>query len=361
MLNAIDIPEAFLEPESESLAPMAEGLRAIVPLPPEADWEKLERESSRHRVLLIRTTAVIAISTVISIGGALLLHALFAGLVVVGVYFPWLVPAAKGGRMLAGAPDLGGSPGGFTILGDGPDDNAPSSELPPSPGSETFAAMRAIPAAPPLPEATSAQMAADVSAPLAPLPPTPGLGEVHIAPPVRALAASTATDLVVSPPAAGIAGAPSAQPAPTRGTGAGNGGGDADEPVFGLLKGDGSGGRGAGGTGAGFGGGRGGGIDRGLSAADRQAMVLNQASEGADYTLPPKYQNHPPARSVQLILTIAADGSITAVKIDQSCGITEVDELLRDYVLATFRFSPAFRAGKAISSEFPLEFSFQPF
>jgi hypothetical protein len=35
--------------------------------------------------------------------------------------------------------------------------------------------------------------------------------------------------------------------------------------------------------------------------------------------------------------------------------------MLRDYVLATFRFSPAFRAGKAVSSEFPLEFSFQPF
>jgi len=362
MRNAMEIPEAFLEPESESLAPTAEGLRAIVPVPPEADWEKLERESSRHRVLLIRTTAVIAVSTVISIGGALLLHALFASLVVIGLYFPWLVPASKGGGLLAGIPDLGGSPGGFTILGDGPDDNAPPSDLPPSPGSVTFVSMPAIPAAPPLPELTSAQMAADISAPLTPLtplPPTPGLGEVHIAPPIRTLPAGTATDLVVSPP--GIAGAPSTQPAPTRGTGTGNGGGDADDPILGLGKGDGSGGKGAGGTGSGVGQGRGSGIERGLSAADRQAMVLNQASAGANFALPLKYQTHPPERPVQFILTIAADGSIAAVKIDQSCGITEVDELLRDYVQAAFRFSPAFRAGKAVSSEFPLEFSFQPF
>jgi hypothetical protein len=247
-------------------------------------------------------------------------------------------------------------------LGDGPEDNAPPSELRPSPGSVVFSAMPAIPAAPPLPEATSAQMAADISAPLAalaPLPLTPGLGEVHITPSVRALPAGAGTDLVVSPP--GIAGAPSTQPAPARGTGAGDGGGDADEPIFGLVKGDGTGGKGAGGTGSGLGRGRGGGIDRGFSAADRPAMALNQASEGANFTLPQKYQIHPPEHPTQFSLTIAADGSIASVKVDQSCGIAEVDALLRDYVLATFRFSPAFRAGKAVSSDFPLEFSFQPF
>jgi hypothetical protein len=356
MLGAIDIPDAFLEPESESLAPSAAGLRAIVPVPPEADWEKLERESSRHRVLLIRTSAVIAVSTVISVGGALLLHALFAGLVVVGVYFPWAVPSARGGTLLAGAPDMGGSPGGFTVLGDGPDDNAPPSDLPPSPGSQTLRLIAAIPAAPPLPDVTSAQLAAQITTPEAPLPPTPGLGEVHIAPPLRALPANG--DLTVAPP--GIAGAPSAQPSPTRGTGTGNGGGDEDR-IYGISKGDGTGGKGAGGSGSGSGGGRGSGIDRGLSAADRQAMPLNQTSAGANFTLPLKYQLHPPERPVQFILTIAADGSITSVKIDKSCGITEIDEMLRDYVLATFRFSPAFSSGKAISSEFPLEFSFQPF
>jgi len=53
--------------------------------------------------------------------------------------------------------------------------------------------------------------------------------------------------------------------------------------------------------------------------------------------------------------------SISDITLEGSCGIAEVDQLVRSYVLADFRFSPEYRDGKPVASVFPLEVPFKPF
>jgi TonB family protein len=338
----------------------------VVPPPPAADIQKLEETAARHRVLILRGGAVIAITTLISVGGALLIHALAAGVLVVGFWFPsWIGFNAAGRSNRAGPPDSGGAPGGFSILGDGPDDNAPPApQLAEILGNSPTGTGGLPVRLPSLPEPTAAQMAAQLAAPTEPLPVFSGdLGTVALA---RVTPQSVVPDtLVVAPPSAPLAGleqplAGGTRGLPARGTGAGDGGGD-DERIFPLLKGDGSGGSGAGGFGTGTGRGRGSGIDRGLSAADRQPQLLTMNSGVTDFSLPLKYQLKPPEKSVRVTIAVAADGSIRSVTLVQSCGITEVDQMACDYVKTSFRFSPAYRAGKAVPFDFPFEFSFKPF
>src|SRR5204863_8312854 len=93
-------------------------LADVVPPPPGADVDKLERTAARHRVLIFRGGAVIALTTIVSVGGALLIHAVAAGVLVIGFWFPsWSGVRPGGHSNIAGPVDAGGSPGGFTILG----------------------------------------------------------------------------------------------------------------------------------------------------------------------------------------------------------------------------------------------------
>ncbi len=348
---ATEIPEAFGEAEAESTASVVRDLRAVVPAQAEADVGELERVAARHRVLLIRTGAVIAVSTVISVTGALFFHAVLGGIIIIGVWFPNWVGLAKGAQVLARPADMGGSPGGFTMLGLGPDDNAPPAERAPvMPGVPVRGPAEALPQ---LPEASSAQMAAAPFMRAEPLfSTTSDLGTALVNPPPERLpsvpgvrvAAPGATPTAES----AVSGVPGM---PARGTGMGNGGGDEDRIIDPFSKrGDGSGGTGSGGIGRGIGSGRGNGIDRGMSAADRPAQLLNQSSNAPSLTLPMKYQMRPPEKDVMLCIALAADGTITSVKVEQSCGYAEVDEIVREHVLATYRFSPEYQGGKAVDS-----------
>jgi hypothetical protein len=240
------------------------------------------------------------------------------------------------------------------VLGDGPEDNAP-------PAAEVPTAARVLPASvavglpgvsdlPPLPERPAVVRATEMAAPLMPALPSMGLGTVQVSG-GRSGAQLPETSAVTGEGARGAAGAG------PRGTDAGDGGGDEDRPL-GLFRGDGNGGRGGGGRGRGMGSGRGNGIDRGMSAADRGPQVLSLGAGGSKFTLPMKYQAKPPQKSVGLVLTIAADGTISKAQIEQSCGIRELDEFVRDWVMASCQFSPARRGGKAVEDEFHFELSF---
>ncbi|HEY4330193.1 MAG TPA: energy transducer TonB, partial [Phycisphaerae bacterium] len=343
MRGTAEFPEAFTEEEEEAAAPMPRQLRAVVPQAASGDLEQLQQESSRHRVLLLRGGAVIAVTTVISIGGALFIHAIFAGIIVLGVWFPWLAPA-RGNNASPGPADKGGASGGFTILGSGPDDNAAPSLTPASLlGQHGPISPPADATLPPLPEVTSAQIASQLATPELLLPAiNSDMGNVIITPAPEPIAAPAA--LLVAPPSAP---APSIAPsnaslagttgAPARGTTSGDGGGE-DDHVFGLLKGDGSNNWGAGGSGKGKGSGNGDGIDRGMSAADRDPALLNLTPGAAmEFTIPLKYQLKPPPKSVRLVITILPDGKVGNIKLAQSCGVPDIDQLVLAYA-ANFQF-----------------------
>jgi hypothetical protein len=197
-----------------------------------------------------------------------------------------------------------------------------------------------LPALTPLPEADSRQAAAQMMQASAPELPVSPLGSVR-------------TEVKV-PFTGGVGEAPgglAGRPGEARGgSGKSEGGaGEGEEPAFDLVT----------GGGRNRGNGRGNGIDRGAST-DRQPQLLTFAAN-SDFTLPMKYQFHPPEKSVKFKITVAADGAISEVKLDQSCGVEDIDTLARAYVIANLRFSPAYRAGKAVEGEFPFEISFKPF
>jgi TonB family protein len=326
------------------------GLLDIVPHPPGADREKLEQIAAHHRVLILRGGAVIAITTVISVGGALLIHALAAGVLVIGFWFPAWVGFHPGGKSnLAGPPDTGGSAGGFSILGDGPDANAPPAPQLAEIFGNSPSGAGGLPAhLPVLPESTPSPTAARLAATAEPLPVVSGdLGSVMIV--GVAAAPALPEGLAVAPPTAVVTG-PADQTGggirgqPARGTGEGDGGGDADR-IFPLLKGDGTGGPGGGGRGTGSGGGRGSGIDRGMSAADKKAQQLDT---GPGFSLPPPLQMKPPEKDVTVKVHIGADGNITDVTVVESSGIKEVDQAACDCVKAFFKYSPAYKSGKPV-------------
>lgn len=357
-MGATEIVEAFGEIPEEVTAPVALGLREVVPAPPHVEAEQLAAVSARHRVLLVRAGAVVAITTLISVGGALLIHMLLAGVIALGFWFPGKLPGDKRGAALPGIADVGGSPGGFTMLGNGPDDNAPPApEAPKVIGNPSPGMTGALPS---LPDTLSPPSPALPAIAALPAPALPDLSGTFQPPQVAPAAAPASLRVQVASPGTADAGTPSLNPGmPARGTDAGDGGGEEDR-MMSLVKGDGSAGSGGGGVGAGRGAGRGNGINRGLSAADREPQLLS-LSRNSNFTLPLKYQMKPPEKSVRLIIAVGADGSIASVQLDQSCGIREVDQMVSDYVVANFQFSPAYRAGKAIPAEFPFEMSFKPF
>jgi hypothetical protein len=330
---------------------VAAELRVLVPAPGDPDLPRLEAEATRHRRLLVRAGAVIAVSTVVSVGGALLIHMCLGGVVAVGLlYSP---PAwTGGGHALVGAPDNGGSPGGFMVLGDGPDDNAP-------PAAEAPTAARVMPKSaavgvpsvsdlPPLPEKPAAARATEMAAPLMPALPSMGLGTVQVSG-VKSGPTAPESSAVTSEDTRGVVGAG------PRGTGAGDGGGDEDRPL-GLFRGDGNGGRGGGGRGRGIGSGHGNGIDRGMSAADREAHFLGFRDTGFKLQVPPKYQDTLNKHPVTVTISISAEGAVTDVRVVDSCGIAEVDEMWRTYVLLNARFTPEYHDGKPVASELPFSF-----
>jgi hypothetical protein len=282
------------------------------------------------------------------VGGALLIHALLAGVIVVGTFFPWA--HNPGGSARGGTPDAA-APGGFLILGSGPDDNASSYTNPIYTAGKPDAGAPVLPTLAPLPETPSRDLAAQFVPPPTPQLPPDNLGTVRVTQPDSVMANSPTVAPQQSTGAEGaIAGTAGSR---ARGSDSGNGGGSDDQPSFDWVKGGGI--TNTNGLGSGFG------PDRGMSAADRNPQLLNFGEGESGFALPLKYQLKPPAKSVKFTISVAADGTIAAVHLDQSCGITDVDDLAKAYIIANVRFSPAYRAGKAVTADFPFEYSFKPF
>jgi hypothetical protein len=325
--------------------------------------ETLQRESAAHRVLILRRGAVVAVTTLLAIGGAFFLHFLFAGLFLLGLYFgQHRAGLADGGS--GNGPDPGGS--GYMILGDEALDArpAPPARLGLAEGTG-LAAVPAIPALPASlvpPPAAPEEPAAD-RVRLAQVAIPDDLGKVKVTPPRFALPNDPPPPQALSiappaPPAEDLRSATAAPPQP--GTGA-NGkspaavrrgsldgdlfGEESGEPIFSIVKGDGEG----------QGAGHARGLDRGLSAANAEPQLLIAPA----FDTPLVYQIKPPAKSLRLLITVRADGSIGPISIEQSSGVAALDDQIRDHVLSTFHFRPAFQRGRPVESQFMFIQSFR--
>jgi hypothetical protein len=336
-------------------------LRAVVPAAPVPDFARLQEEAAAHRVLILRRGAVIAVTTLVSIGGALLVHAAVAGLFVAGAWWGPGVTLTRGtdgdgsseggagvilvdGGPLSGMADIpAANPARVLGLPDAPVGRADSPVVPVLPPSLSESTPPTVAVAPP------------AVAPLLPAVPS-DLGTVRVPAPVRPPVSAVPDAVVVAPPesppivptARSEAEAPAATGARVsvanpRGRAVARGtpfGEDdfGDEPVFSLLKGDGSG------QGRGSGRGKGNGLDRGLSAANSEPQVLLAPS----FHLPMQYQLKPPPRGVGVEIQVLANGEIGTITVVQSCGFPDLDALFVAHVRATYRFRPGFRQGKAV-------------
>ena len=339
----------------------ASGLRAVVPhVIGGADSAKLEREVSRHRVLIVRTTAVIAVTTLISVGGALFIHAMFAGVFIFGLFFNWGLAALPAGTSGKSA-DAGGADGEIMVIHDSPNAGDPTRPARPA-GTQLPNVLAALPLAalPALPEATPVQLALapPMQTPDVPIAPPQDLGTVKVPVPANLVKQPTPEGLVVSAPASAEA-ATAASPAGRTSAAAlatGTDFGD-DEPVLRIYK-DGTGGSGGGSgpaRGRGLGSGRGTGIDRGASGADRpEPVVLDNPQP--DQT-PAWFQYNPPKQAVTLSVMVMENGAVGDITIVASSGRPEVDAYYRN-VLAGWKYSPAVVGGRRVARA--KEISFDP-
>ena len=309
---------AAFEEEELDVAPVEEGLERVTPAAPEADLQKLEEEAAQHRVLLMRGGAVVAVSTLVSVGGALMLHSFFGGIIVLGMLFHWGTPG--GGRG-------GGNPakGDETVIISGDEDVPDAGD-----------------AAQQLANLPAASNDAPALAKFGPLP--------EVSPPASEKSVVTQGVGLAMPQSEDFGHIRASMGAKTGGgaakAGVPNGTeGSDDEPVFNYV------------AGRGTGPGRGNGLDRGISAANRDARLLEF---DGNFTLPMKYQVRPPAKSVKLKIEVLPDGSMGDITVAQSCGVAEIDQRVVANMRENAKFSPAYEAGRAISSTFEFEQSFGP-
>ncbi len=333
---------------------------------------RLEEQSSGHRVLILRTGAVIAVTSVVAIAGAILIHLFMAGVIVIGMLIRWH-GAGGGSDQAAGANHIGAE-GGALILGSPlADSQRPGAGSPGAAISKATVPARAVvlPPLEPLPAlATAEAIFAPDAAP--PLPPDAGSlepGNPVIVPPVLPkVVARVDVPPAITPAtpqpndhANAAAGAGSAAAALQNPGIAGRGNsddGNDDEPLFNPLGGNGTKTVGEGGRVIGDAGrGSGKGFDRGLSAADRQIQILRQA---ADPDVPITYRAKLIGKKVDTAVKVEADGTVSGVRVTGSCGIAEVDEICRQDILLSIRCSPRIQGGKPIADELEYGIDFGP-
>ena len=326
-------------------------LAAMLPARVSRDFQKLRKVVTRHRVIILNRGAVIAITTLVAVGTALLIHAMIAGVVIWGILFP-IRPLRGDGKTFRGEPDNGGSPSAFAVSMS-TSEGAPAAGLPDqAPTAQPFTeALAALPTLPELPFRNLPEPLETIPLPMPNLPQPDDRGSIKVTLP-SAVAARVAAANDATPREATL---PTGRGNPNS-TNVAYGGFD-DEPVFGLGRGDGNGN----GRGRGIGNGAGNGVDRGPSAASRSAAILNSAEASRDLAVPLKYQLKPPEKPVLMRIDVRADGTIGNVTVTGSCGVEELDELVREYSRLYLRFSPAYQNGKAVPSTFEYGHSFRPF
>jgi len=332
------------------------GLLKVVPSPAPVAFDALEEEVSRHRRLLVRGEWGIPVTAVISIGGSILYHLMLAGAFVVGSYFA--VRAVENGMGFAGSRQ-GASAAGYIVMDGGLQQGA-SAQSPAD-------VLHEAPSTPP----------SSVSPPAAPAPPP----IVQPAPNPRELAMNQLTDPLAQPELIGIpAGenalgqvkprppAPPVMPmlvAPTdvnatnlqnhaqgspmsraaeaaaiaRGGGdQGNGTGDDDDPISWQRSGSGDNGTGKRhGSGNGY-----------TSGAFRDEPVFYE-TPGLKLTLTSVVQKNPTYE-----VLVRADGTLATVKLTDSSGQADIDELYRVQILHNWKAYAAYRGGKYVDAVTPV-------
>jgi len=82
-----DLDEAFTADSWIAEEDPPEALSNLLPPRPDTHLEELEEEVRSRRVLILRQGAVIAVSTLLAIGGALLIHFFLGGVFILGLLF----------------------------------------------------------------------------------------------------------------------------------------------------------------------------------------------------------------------------------------------------------------------------------
>jgi TonB family protein len=332
-----------LPPESPEAAPGRREidplLLKVVPPPKPIDFHALEEESSRHRLILMRTGAVISVAALVSIVGAFLYHAMILGVL-------WA------GAMLMPVQDRGGSRGAALETGGGlMTTEAPSgpSAAPATPPGATPPAAMALPQVPPvvqpLPSPNQVAMNTfrnDEPAPdiiaipggetalghlKEPVPPRP----TTVPPPEPMILPPNHTDL--PSPAAPVSSANT--PASNASVmGAGGTGDDEEAPISLLRDGAGSGTDGRSGRGHGH-----------LMGGDLpEPGPLETPDLAMRLVSPPKHDH------MTYDVTVAADGTVMDVKLKESSGEADLDELWRLQILRNWKFRAAHVNGKFIQA-----------
>ena len=321
-------------PESEDID--ARLLNVVRP-PKPIDFHALEEEASRHRLILMRTGAVISVTALASIFGAFLYHAVIVGVLWAGAL---MMPAQDRGGSRGVSLDTGGG----IMTSDG--QNAPSAS--PAPAQVTSpAAAVAMPKAPPVvqPLPSPDQVAMNTFNNEEPAPDIiaiPG-GETalgHLKMPIPQPSVVAPPEPIISPPNRSenvmpVTPAPVASVAKSAtGMGAGGTGDDDEEPISLLRAGAGSGTDGRSGRGHGH-----------LVGGDLpEPGVLDGPLLAMKLTAPPKNDH------MTYDVTVAPDGTVLQVKLTESSGEADLDELYRRQILTHWTFRAAHVNGKYIEA-----------
>ena len=319
-----------VEPLNNSPA-IDRNLLNVVPPPPPIDFDALAEESAHHRRILVQAGAVVSVAALISIGGALLYHALLVSILWFGI-------------VIHPAPDAGGSRGSSAsegtgyLVADSPNaTNTPiaSPALAPTHAKET---PDILPALPPViqPLPSPDQLALNQINPLQPdlniiaIPAgeTP-LGHLN-APNPRSTPPAPPPAIFSPPNKSDDTAAPVARVTSRNGNGAGGSGDDDEAPISWMNPGSGNGKEGSSGLGHGH-----------IAGGDLPDPVP-YVTPDLDIAI----RSRPKHDHMEYKVTVAADGSITDVKLTESSGEADLDELWRLQILRNWKYHASHISGK---------------
>ncbi len=352
-------------PEPESLVDAE--LRSVIAPPVILSVEELAREFDRQRVVIAQGPAAIPLHWLFSIGGAVLLHLILAGLFILACLYVVGVSNKTHGTWSAEAE--GGSGAGYMVMGTGQQGEpalsgdiadllAKAHEASADQSIPALTTPRDAPPKTPLEELASAPQPEIIGMPRSTadlgtirtrpsaVPRTPAVDVNNIAaPPVASRATHNDVDPTAIASAAGKTGTRAGSPTP----GPGSGGSDDDEPIYDkVMK------AGTGGAGNGHGKGSGEGNERGNSGANNESP---QVLESPPLQLPLGWELHPPKHSAKFDVVVLANGKAGEIKLVQSCGDPDIDALIKANI-ARYRFRPAYLAGQAIVRTMSISQSF---
>ncbi|HUO11105.1 MAG TPA: TonB family protein [Phycisphaerae bacterium] len=329
-------PDPYHPEITEDATEIDSNLLRVVPAPKPIDFEALTEETMRYRRLIVRAGAVVSVATLLSIGGALLYHVMLVGLFWVGTM---IRPTVNAG----GSRGLGSDTGSGYIISDAPEGTPTNPAGTPALAPSIPPAKPTLPAVPPLvqPLPNPNELAVNqlnapqqdmniiaIPAGESPLgrikPPTPTKPVPrNVAPPMPLIAPPDKSTPIAAAPTRGVI-SPVASAA-----GNGGNGGDDDAPINWFQPGQ--------GTGAGLDG-RGHGHIAGGDLEEPQPYLTPD--------LPMALTSAPKKDHMDYQVTVNAQGEITDVKLVESSGEADLDEMWRLQILRNWKYHAAHVGGK---------------